>query len=229
MRWDFATNGTRTSSWQAVAGVKGTAWNWDFDFDFIYSKATTTETPTDGFVALLGDPAAAQLRSRQSVRTADARGAGRRSMRCSSAKKPSTRIATATCSRARRRATSSSFRRAALARRRLPGRQAGARADVQSGAADRRRHRIRRQHPRHRRRSRTTGRLFAEVNIPIVKNLEFNGGGPLRRLQRFRQHDESRSSRCAGTRCASSCSAARGEPASSRRRLRRPTARTRRG
>ena len=35
--------------WQAVAGVKGTAWNWDTDFNFAYSRAKTTETPKLGF------------------------------------------------------------------------------------------------------------------------------------------------------------------------------------
>ncbi|MEO5766172.1 MAG: TonB-dependent receptor [Casimicrobiaceae bacterium] len=35
--------------WQAVAGVKGSAWNWDMDFNFAYSRGTTKETPKNGF------------------------------------------------------------------------------------------------------------------------------------------------------------------------------------
>jgi iron complex outermembrane recepter protein len=36
-------------SWQTVAGVKGTAFNWDFDFDFVYSRNETSSRPNGGF------------------------------------------------------------------------------------------------------------------------------------------------------------------------------------
>jgi iron complex outermembrane recepter protein len=35
--------------WQAVLGVKGSAWDWDMDFDFAYSHSQTTERPNGGF------------------------------------------------------------------------------------------------------------------------------------------------------------------------------------
>ena len=36
-------------AWQTVAGVKGTAFNWDFDFDFVYSRNETRSRPNGGF------------------------------------------------------------------------------------------------------------------------------------------------------------------------------------
>lgn len=38
-----------TTSWQTVVGTKGTMWNWDFDFDFAYSKSEISSAPNGGF------------------------------------------------------------------------------------------------------------------------------------------------------------------------------------
>ena len=56
-------------AWQGVAGIKGTAWNWDFDFDFVYSKNETQLGAQRRLRALFADPAAAQQRPRESVRS----------------------------------------------------------------------------------------------------------------------------------------------------------------
>jgi iron complex outermembrane receptor protein len=37
--------------WQGVTGVKGSAWNWDFDFDLFYSENKTKERTNNGFVS----------------------------------------------------------------------------------------------------------------------------------------------------------------------------------
>ena len=55
IRWRGYPLGLRDTTdeneaWQAVAGVKGTAWNWDFDLDFVYSKNETSSRPNGGFV-----------------------------------------------------------------------------------------------------------------------------------------------------------------------------------
>jgi len=55
IRWRNYPMGLRDTSdeneaWQAVAGLKGTMWNWDFDFDFVYSRNKTNSHPNGGFV-----------------------------------------------------------------------------------------------------------------------------------------------------------------------------------
>ncbi len=37
------------TNYQGVAGIKGSRWDWDFDFDFAYSRGKTTEQPNRGF------------------------------------------------------------------------------------------------------------------------------------------------------------------------------------
>jgi iron complex outermembrane receptor protein len=55
VRWRCYPCGLRDTTdtnegWQGVFGTKGTAWNWDFDADFFYSENKTTEHLNGGFV-----------------------------------------------------------------------------------------------------------------------------------------------------------------------------------
>ena len=63
--------------------------------------------------------------------------------------------------------------------------------NMADGAAERQHHRLRRPIKSTRRQGRArSGRCSRELNIPIVKTLEGERRGPLRPLQRLRQHDE---------------------------------------
>ena len=74
--------------------------------------------------------------------------------------------------------------------------------------------------------NRTVKAAYAEVLIPIFRNLDIIARGPDRRLYRLRHHDESEGRRSSSGRSNRSCSAARTTPASgSRRSTRSSTAR----
>ncbi len=140
--------------------------------------------------APLPAPAAVQFRPGESLRTADTRGAGRARrtpVPGGDFQRKVHRLAV------RGQGDRGSFQASGGKRGsggRLPDRQAGARAAVPSGAPGGRRHRIRRHQPGYQRGSRLLGGVRGSQHSgrqePRVESC-----GPLRRLQRLRQHDES--------------------------------------
>ena len=152
----------KNEAWQTVVGVKGTAWNWDFDFDFVYSQNETQSKTERRLRALFADPAAAELRPRESCSGRHARGQAEIDATPVPRERRSSGESTGYWSKARRPATSSSCRRAALPT--AVGFQVGKeelKQNFQPGAPGRRRHRLRRQHPATSTPIATTGRCSA--------------------------------------------------------------------
>ena len=157
-------------------------------------------------------------RARQSVRTAARRRCRPSSTRCSSARRRSAAKSTGYLFEGK--ATGDLFKLPAgsvAAAVGLPGRQAGARAALPSGAADRRRHGFRRQQPEHRRRSRLLGGVRRAQHSDRQERSSSTRRSATTTTATSATR-RTRRSRSAGTRRGSCCCAARGAPASSRRR-----------